>query len=1498
MNESTFLPLAFRYGGVTYVLQEVARRYAEVTYCHALRFIQAPAGVNLINNNDDILDHVATILPKTTFGFNAGVQGEPVILCVASSKQAPYINAFLGLVEQIRGREKDRELVAIPPSPIDQVRVLILDASPSPQELIASLPHSLPSSVEEASAVEEPQDASGQRDIPLGSLSPALLTSATPVGDTPYTDDLHAGTPTEKEEPPLATLLTSRPEWDTPVPRPEPLPNPDEEDTKPKLGPKLTVAPQPSPPVPSSRSSLPTLEVSALPQHPVLHMGGVYYALLSPNTTGSTAVVWQARKLDRLPEQGVQVLTPSAETRTRLIRDAAARTAYADSDPSGELVALKTALPGKETALEKEAKALQRLGASVLRLHFPAFEQTWPEGFPCLVMEWVQGEKLSEHGAPYPEQEGLQICLQLVNILYAARLSAPDIVLTDSLKGDGVFIQRDERGNFQTRILDWNVYETQEGNVRERTLIRFGEVMAGIFAPALGFKINRATNEVPFEDLGKGKPGDTGAKQWDQLSYGARTLIRRVLQRDFEGGADVIISAMQTAIKEELARWTEPDPLARARRESGPARLNWLDMIRAKGKPLSPEDQEQYTRLLRERADDFGRQGLHIAALTDLRSAMRIHPDDSYFRWATLAHAIAEASADGSRAFQRLRLDESLAHLRYDRYVEAQASLEWALAFIGQVQFKRARETAENYLEALTHRARILASVSGALLRLKEDWRIEDAETAYEHAGEWERACDRFEASLLFGQDALCRARIEELNQQIAAFQKAQGDYAGALRKPELLAEVRRKNFARLLERAAVLFNLGNTPPRPDLWIASIQIYNRAMAEYTDLWREQEQPAEKLRQDAANQLASHYRQQAEDYLHEDNWFPDRAQMFLQQAILYKQADPETLSLQTALENYRRAEVSLHLGELEAARAALRGAQLHEKLQTQTALLLALLEHLSRLRDLSNKLTSNITHADLEPTLKDTRLALQQASVWLNAHPHSGAEMLREAIIALEAAENPARQTLLRQIWGAAYDEITARRSALPAGLMTAWETARLIATEGAHPASSASGGGVPTRVSTPTPPRVALLKLTEPPSLENRQAFSVAMAASSQDDLRNIIDLLGKLSHEAQERVRGLASMPSAPPSHRGDTAPEILRSALDTIWQNLWSIIKTQESPELSAFAYSETLRNAENQMGLVQAVVNLLNDRQLKILADASELIPAESKDRGTEQPLRFAYELREIYPDTKALQKLARVRLGQPLPLPPRFAGWKWKLVVIILISGLVACGLGFAALFMFPGQVVAMLATDMPIPTETITPMPPSETPVPSVPTTTPPTHTPVPATDTPTPTSSPSPTVTVTPVSQIQVAFECSKLEQDKITCILKNGGNESVTIKLAFIPFDKASLNTYSIYVDKDNTADRTAGILVESASNGITDLGSFAMGEYTITLHVFKFPSGPDQPTTTVHVSLLVNGLKVEGSQIPLIFDDSTPTPTPTFTTTPTETATQTPTATPSPTP
>lgn len=570
-------------------------------------------------------------------------------------------------------------------------------------------------------------------------------------------------------------------------------------------------------------------EPVARPAGLVVSLGGHYLALQSSEVTDEAAV-WKAALLPAAPDPAAfEVLDATPETRDRLLAEARAGRRFPDLD-GAESVRMEIALPGQENSQQRKAAMLRRLGQDVPRLDHPTPAGAaipWPE-FPCLVTPWVSGSSLAQTPA-FSEPDGLEVCAQLADLLSAARLSAPDVGLTDALQPGNVYWDADAR---RVQLLDWPTCPASESEFRERTLLRFGELMTGLFAPAMDFRLHRSASAAPIELLGAGAPDDPGAQQWDRLSYGTRALIRRVLQRDFaEGDTGSLLRRLRGELHEQRDRWLDPDPLAQAQADAGAVRLNWLDIAAAQGKRASSDERKL---LLRDAIHAAGESGHHAIALLDLRSALRRYPGDAYFRWATLAHTVAALNRL-PRAYVRLRLGEALAAMREGSFALARALLESRGSQLPRHDSDRP-ERAGALMASLFNRIDILRLAIPAQRALEDEWRIEDAEAALDTVQRLQAQSAEWEAGVLTGEDPACAAAIQELRAAVADFHARRGDYDLAAEHAEALTRARRGKFDRLIRRARRLADLARELSSDDLALEALSRFDRAADEFPDLW--------------------------------------------------------------------------------------------------------------------------------------------------------------------------------------------------------------------------------------------------------------------------------------------------------------------------------------------------------------------------------------------------------------------------------------------------------------------------------------------------------------------------------------------------------------------------------------------------------------------------------------------------------------------------------------
>ncbi len=765
-------------------------------------------------------------------------------------------------------------------------------------------------------------------------------------------------------------------------------------------------------PVTQGQAATPAVQGSTAPAGPrlALRLGGQTYALIEPYTTGSTAMVWRTRLLPAgFDLASYNILSPSAETRQQLIGKGQQMGAAGQSfsDPGrGDEAAIKIAYPKRENeeALKSELRALQRL--KVIRLYYPESGMETPD-FPCLAMEWVKGRKLSESQA-FIEKDGLEVCARLAAFLQQARGYAPDIIPTDSLKADGVFIEGGS-GSFQARLVDWNVYTSNEGNILEKTLIRFGEVMTRIFAPGLNFSVNRQTDTAPLEELAAGAPDDIGVQQWDALTYGTRDLIRRVLLREgFEGGASAVLTALARSIEEQRERWAEANPARRARLESGAARLAWLE-IAAKGDRLLPQDKADYEgKLLRGALAELDRSGRYSSALVLLRTAARSYAD-AYFRWSLLAHELARLVAE-PEGFKNYRLGETLTAFEAGSYAAAAADLERAEGLLRKKG--RLTEAVRRPLVALRLRARILAGVDAAIEDLETTLRLDRARESSKLIGEWRVEAQRCEGGLLpvaekleeNDADSACVEAVSRLEEAIREFEKKNDAYVDLLSKEEL--EAARQDMERYsrLARCRALLQLADdlAAVKDDFasWEAALAYYDRVAAAYPDLWRASPRPSvplspglpdeapqgspvanpetpvayEQRRQAVKQRLAGHFFDQAVAEARKEDFDLARATQDVTHALYYRPGNPDALRLLSGLSAVQRGYLEFELAasdpqryerakaEFETALAAVGGADVYQGVAWQMRLLERFSQQRLELAEIKEQLEQGVLDA--------------------------------------------------------------------------------------------------------------------------------------------------------------------------------------------------------------------------------------------------------------------------------------------------------------------------------------------------------------------------------------------------------------------------------------------------------------------------------------------------------------------------------------------------------
>lgn len=574
------------------------------------------------------------------------------------------------------------------------------------------------------------------------------------------------------------------------------------------------------------------------PRQPALMLENQAYALISVNTSKSTQL-WKARLLPDQPDsERFYTIKPNEEGHNHLLDLGRKGEEYPDPE-RGELVGVKISKTGDENirSLETEYRALKRLGDSALPMHYPLKRELWAQDFPCITVAWPAGKPLSEMGA-FSEKEGLRIAHQLAGFLVTIRMLAPDIIPTDTFNAENIYIHKDEEDNYDVQIFSWDIYVEQERVFKERTLLRFGEVLLNIFTPGMKIEFDRHGKTVLIEHLGKGKTEDTGIEQWDTISWGTRNIIRRCLMRDFEGDASEIVRSLRDAIGEQLTIWGTDDLLQQAYQQDGPERLNCWDISSLKGDAPSEND---YKRLWHQVLHSWGKQGKHIRAITDLYIALRRFCQDSTFRWSMLAHAIAQRSKL-PKSYTRLRLAETISAMVDQEYTLAKVLLESR-----QKQWPTLKDSQTNevlgWIKAIHHRIEILRTTIPAKIALEEDWHIEEAEKALQVAEKLNAEADQLEEALLLGDDPFCVTAIDQLQQTVSSFYQKFSDYDSITEDTVHLSAIRQGRFDLIIERARQLSKLAQQKEMTDLAVEALKRYDIAWQLYPKVW---EQNASKL----------------------------------------------------------------------------------------------------------------------------------------------------------------------------------------------------------------------------------------------------------------------------------------------------------------------------------------------------------------------------------------------------------------------------------------------------------------------------------------------------------------------------------------------------------------------------------------------------------------------------------------------------------------------------
>lgn len=781
-------------------------------------------------------------------------------------------------------------------------------------------------------------DSDALEDQQLNAAVPTRTPAVTPPQPEPTPEPVAPPTPAPEllplPEPVAVVELVPAQSTAAPQPTPvvtEPVPQPEPSSTT-----EVVAASQPEPSLPevSASSVEPILHAkrptSILQPPAVLALGSDYFALRAPDTGGTTVVVWQARRLTAPPNPNeYQILQPTAETYDRLITEARSDVHYAD-DHSGERVAIKIALRGREPDLARAFTLLRHLGQYVLRLFYPnpaVADSIWSNDFPAYVVEWVSGASVTASPA-FSEVTGLEFCSQILEFVRTARQAAPDIVLTDSLKPANILINYDAQGGMRPRLIDWNVFGAADAAGQSQMLTRLGETLVDVFADI------RPESYTDLNSLGLGKPGDPTLAAWDAISTGTRTLIRQVLRNELTSldpnGIDEVIGQIARLVNEQRTRWNDNDPLWQARLADDSAqKLNWLDIAAVKLGNLSSDAKDRLNGSRINETTD--RVTLYAAdlkfyeAVFDLRVATRRFPAVAFFRWALLANTVATLSPAG--AYKRLRLDEALTLMSLGEYTAARKALDHGVAFFDEVPFEpENRERARDYVSALSMCAQALALTESGAGVLNESWNVEEAESKLALAEDRLGRYERLAGDLLHGRDALCLEKIAALRKTIEDFYDKHGRYDPYAARRETTEQARRSNFNRLIERALKLIN----SDKPADWSAAMLLLDRAASEFPDLWKEDH---DRERTTLGAKMGARKLAEGQQALAKGDW--SVAGSALAAAMLYPATSGEAARLQSALWAYQRGEIELKRNDLAEALASFQfAAETSSELQPQ------------------------------------------------------------------------------------------------------------------------------------------------------------------------------------------------------------------------------------------------------------------------------------------------------------------------------------------------------------------------------------------------------------------------------------------------------------------------------------------------------------------------------------------------------------------------------------
>lgn len=649
----------------------------------------------------------------------------------------------------------------------------------------------------------------------------------------------------------------------------------------------------------------------------IIKLDDTYYAIQQPIGSNNYSVTWTAHPLHQPPDDpDDETLLSNSETRQRLINDHNDGKIYKNLG-NEDIVAIQIAIPGFEENLQKYSNNIRRLGSYVAQVRFSNLisRDTAEASFPCLIFDWFDGICLRELPAQWSEHKGLWLCAQITHLLQIAHLANPDLQLTSGITIDNIFLSGDETSKPRVKMLEWGYESVDENNQKEQLVIRFGELMLQIFCPVWFQTIIRSRNTLSWKDLGIGSPDSLPVQEWDKLSYGTRTIIRRLLSNDLGGNSEAILQALYDLISEQIECWLSPNPLVRAQIESSGSRLNWLDIAGSQGDIVPSEERQQ---IIFEIADSMGKQDYHSAALIDLRTALRLYPEESGFRWATLVHTVANLSRV-PHSYVRLRLSDTLEAMRERSFELAEAFLESRRAHLPRLDPDHP-ELAGKLVTALSYRIKILRLIPPALTGVQNDWRVEEAESVCSVVQDIHAKAEQFENEILGGTDQACEHAIKQLQFAIADYYSQQADYNAITQSSELLLATRQKKFEQRLIRARRLGELARESQNPDILTEAMIRYDRTAEEFPDLWETQAQILETERLTFRNQYIQQRAAFARQFMQQER-FAEAAQALRPAMDLFSQNDLGT-STMSVLQAFQQAMIYATRQEYSLAEASI------------------------------------------------------------------------------------------------------------------------------------------------------------------------------------------------------------------------------------------------------------------------------------------------------------------------------------------------------------------------------------------------------------------------------------------------------------------------------------------------------------------------------------------------------------------------------------------------